>query len=159
MNCDCPPDRKVYLDLSFFNELAQRFGAPGDFAQAYVIAHEVGHHVQNLTGVLPRFNQQRQRMSQEEANQMSVRVELQADCYAGIWGKYTQQKGLLDAGDLDEALNAATQIGDDTIQKRMQGYVVPESFNHGTSEQRRRWFKRGFDTGRVDACDTFKGEP
>ncbi|MBO9629091.1 MAG: zinc metallopeptidase [Shinella sp.] len=155
----CPGDRKVYLDMSFFDELANKFDAAGDFAQAYVVAHEVGHHVQNLTGVLPRFNQQRQRMSEVEANQMSIRVELQADCYAGIWGKYTQQKGLLESGDLEEALNAATQIGDDTLQKRMQGYVVPESFNHGTSDQRRRWFKRGFDTGRVDACDTFKGEP
>jgi predicted metalloprotease len=154
----CPGDRKVYLDMSFFDELANKFDAAGDFAQAYVVAHEVGHHVQNLTGVLPRFNQQRQRMSEVEANQMSIRVELQADCYAGIWGKYTQQKGLLESGDLDEALNAATQIGDDTLQKRMQGYVVPESFNHGTSDQRRRWFKRGFDTGRVDACDTFKGD-
>jgi len=154
----CPGDRKVYLDMSFFDELANKFDAAGDFAQAYVVAHEVGHHVQNLTGVLPRFNQQRQRMSEVEANQMSIRVELQADCYAGIWGKYTEQKGLLEQGDLEEALNAATQIGDDTLQKRMQGYVVPESFNHGTSEQRRRWFKRGFDTGRVDACDTFKGD-
>ena len=154
----CPGDRKVYLDMSFFDELANKFDASGDFAQAYVVAHEVGHHVQNLTGVLPRFNQQRQRMSEVEANQMSIRVELQADCYAGIWGKYTEQKGLLERGDLEEALNAATQIGDDTLQKRTQGYVVPESFNHGTSEQRRRWFKRGFDTGRVDACDTFKGD-
>ena len=155
----CPGDRKVYLDMSFFDELANKFDAAGDFAQAYVVAHEVGHHVQNLTGVLPRFNQQRQRMSEVEANQMSIRVELQADCYAGIWGKYTQQKGLLESGDLEEALNAATQIGDDTLQKRMQGYVVPESFNHGTSDQRRRWFKRGFDSGRLDACDTSRGEP
>jgi predicted metalloprotease len=154
----CPGDRKLYLDMSFFDELANKFDASGDFAQAYVVAHEVGHHVQNLTGVLPRFNQQRQRMSEVEANQMSIRVELQADCYAGIWGKYTEQKGLLERGDLEEALNAATQIGDDTLQKRTQGYVVPESFNHGTSEQRRSWFKRGFDTGRVDACDTFKGD-
>lgn len=154
----CPGDSKVYLDMSFFDELAQKFKASGDFAQAYVVAHEVGHHVQNLTGVLPRFNQQRRTMSQAEANQMSVRVELQADCYAGIWARYTEQKGLLETGDLEEALNAATQIGDDTLQKRMQGYVVPESFNHGTSEQRRRWFKRGFDTGRVDSCDTFSGD-
>lgn len=154
----CPGDRKVYLDMSFFDELAQKFDASGDFAQAYVVAHEVGHHVQNLTGVLPRFNRQRGSMSEVEANRMSIRVELQADCYAGIWGRYTEQKGLLESGDLEEALNAATQIGDDTLQKRMQGYVVPESFNHGTSEQRRRWFKRGFDTGRVDACDTFSGD-
>ena len=154
----CPGDRKVYLDMSFFDELANKFEATGDFAQAYVVAHEVGHHVQNLTGVLPRFNQQRRSMSETEANQMSVRVELQADCYAGIWGKFTEQKGLLERGDLQEALNAATQIGDDTLQKRTQGYVVPESFNHGTSEQRRRWFQRGFDSGRVDACDTFSGD-
>ena len=154
----CPGDQKVYLDMSFFDELAQKFDAAGDFAQAYVVAHEVGHHVQNLTGVLPRFNQQRRSMSEAEANRMSVRVELQADCYAGVWGHYTQQKGLLERGDLEEALNAAMQIGDDTLQKRMQGYVVPESFNHGTSEQRRHWFKRGFDSGRVDACDTFSGD-
>lgn len=153
----CPGDRKVYLDTTFFRELDQRFGASGDFAEAYVIAHEVGHHVQNLTGILPRFNQARQRMSEAEANQMSVRVELQADCFAGVWGKFTQQKGLLERGDLEEALNAAQQIGDDTLQKRSQGYVVPESFNHGTSAQRMRWFKRGFDTGDMKACDTFSG--
>ncbi|OCP01064.1 MULTISPECIES: neutral zinc metallopeptidase [unclassified Ensifer] len=153
----CPGDRKVYLDMSFFDELAQKFDASGDFAQAYVVAHEVGHHVQNLIGVLPKFNQMRQSMSETEANQMSVRVELQADCFAGVWGKYTEQKGLLEQGDLEEALNAATQIGDDTLQKRMQGYVVPESFNHGTSEQRMRWFKRGFDSGKMTACDTFAG--
>ncbi|MBK5571472.1 neutral zinc metallopeptidase [Ensifer sp. 2YAB10] len=153
----CPGDHKVYLDMSFFDELAQKFDASGDFAQAYVVAHEVGHHVQNLIGVLPKFNQMRQSMSETEANQMSVRVELQADCFAGVWGKYTEQKGLLEQGDLEEALNAATQIGDDTLQKRMQGYVVPESFNHGTSEQRMRWFKRGFDSGKMSACDTFSG--
>lgn len=153
----CPGDRQVYIDLDFFDELATRFGASGDFAQAYVIAHEVGHHVQNLTGVLPRFNQARQRMNQADANAMSVRVELQADCYAGVWAHHTDQKGLLEAGDLDEALNAAFQIGDDTLQKRTQGYVVPESFNHGTSEQRRRWFLAGFRSGEVAACDTFSG--
>ncbi|TLX14066.1 neutral zinc metallopeptidase [Rhizobium sp. MHM7A] len=153
----CPGDRKVYLDTTFFKELSDRFGASGDFAEAYVVAHEVGHHVQNLLGILPKFNQARQRMSEEEANKMSVRVELQADCFAGIWGKYTQQKGLLEAGDLEEALNAAQQIGDDTLQKRSQGYVVPESFNHGTSAQRARWFKRGFDSGQLTACDTFSG--
>ncbi|HEV7320960.1 MAG TPA: neutral zinc metallopeptidase [Ensifer sp.] len=153
----CPGDHKLYLDMSFFDELSQKFDAAGDFAQAYVVAHEVGHHVQNLIGVLPKFNQMRQSMSETEANQMSVRVELQADCFAGVWGKYTQQKGLLEQGDLEEALNAATQIGDDTLQKRMQGYVVPESFNHGTSEQRMRWFKRGFDSGKMSACDTFSG--
>ncbi|MGP4672837.1 KPN_02809 family neutral zinc metallopeptidase [Agrobacterium salinitolerans] len=151
----CPGDRKVYLDTSFFKELDQRFGAAGDFAQAYVIAHEVGHHIQNLTGVLPEFNRRRQSMSQVDANRMSVRVELQADCYAGIWGKFTEQKGILEAGDLEEALNAAHQIGDDTLQKQTQGYVVPDSFNHGTSAQRMEWFKRGFQSGRVEDCDTF----
>ncbi|MCZ7471488.1 MULTISPECIES: neutral zinc metallopeptidase [Rhizobium/Agrobacterium group] len=151
----CPGDRKVYLDTNFFKELDQRFGAAGDFAQAYVIAHEVGHHVQNLTGVLPEFNRRRQSMSQVDANKMSVRVELQADCYAGIWGKFTEQKGILETGDLEEALNAAHQIGDDTLQKQTQGYVVPDSFNHGTSAQRMEWFKRGFQNGRVEDCDTF----
>lgn len=154
----CPGDRKVYIDLSFFNELATKFGASGDFANAYVIAHEVGHHVQNLLGVLPKFNQARQNMSTADANRMSVRVELQADCYAGVWGYYTNQKGILEAGDLEEALNAAHQIGDDTLQRRSQGYVVPESFNHGTSEQRANWFKRGFDSGRLEMCDTFSGD-
>ena len=127
----CPGDQKVYIDLGFYQELRNRFEAPGDFAQAYVIAHEVGHHIQNVTGVLPKFNEMRRSMSELEANKMSIRVELQADCYAGVWGHYTNQKGLLDQGDLDEALNAATQIGDDALQKRMQGYVVPDSFNHG----------------------------
>lgn len=151
----CPGDKQVYLDTSFFRELDQRFGAAGDFAQAYVIAHEVGHHIQNLTGVLPEFNQQRQSMSQTDANRMSVRVELQADCYAGIWAKYTEQKGILDTGDIEEALNAAHQIGDDTLQKQTQGYVVPDSFNHGTSAQRMEWFQKGFQTGNVGDCDTF----
>lgn len=153
----CPADAKVYIDLRFFDELARRFNAAGDFAQAYVIAHEVGHHVQNIIGVLPQFNRMRRQMSQAEQNAMSVRVELQADCFAGIWGHYTEQKGLLERGDLDEALNAATQIGDDTIQRRTQGFIVPESFSHGTSQQRRDWFLRGFETGRLDACDTFNG--
>lgn len=151
----CPGDQKVYIDLSFYNELDKRFGASGDFAHAYVLAHEVGHHVQNLLGILPRFNKMRQGMSEAQANAMSVRVELQADCFAGVWGKFTDQKGLLEQGDLEEALNAAHQIGDDTLQKRSQGYVVPESFNHGTASQRATWFKRGFDSGKVAACDTF----
>ena len=151
----CPGDSKLYIDLTFFRELSQRFGASGDFAQAYVVAHEVGHHVQNLIGVLPRFNQMRQTMSQVEANQMSIRVELQADCFAGIWAHYTAQKGLLEEGDIEEALNAAHQIGDDTLQKRTQGYVVPESFNHGTSEQRATWFANGLRNGRLADCDTF----
>lgn len=151
----CPGDSKVYIDLTFYDELARKFGAAGDFAQAYVLAHEVGHHVQNVIGVLPKFNQMRRSMSKTEENKMSVRVELQADCFAGIWAHFTAQKGLLERGDLEEALNAANQIGDDTLQKRMQGYVVPESFNHGTSAQRREWFTRGFETGRLSSCDTF----
>lgn len=151
----CPGDRKVYLDTNFFQQLSGQLGASGDFAEAYVIAHEVGHHVQNLIGVLPRFNQMRQGMSEADANRMSVRVELQADCFAGVWGKYTDQKGILEQGDLEEALNAAQQIGDDTLQKRSQGYVVPDSFNHGTSAQRVKWFRTGFTSGNVKACDTF----
>ncbi len=154
----CPGDRKLYLDLNFFNQLDRQFGASGDFAQAYVIAHEVGHHVQNLVGVLPRFNEMRQSMSQSEANAMSVRVELQADCFAGIWAHYTDQKGLLEAGDIEEALNAAHQIGDDTLQRRTQGYVVPDSFNHGTSAQRSEWFARGYENGRMADCDTFNSD-
>ena len=151
----CPGDSRLYIDLGFFRELSQRFGASGDFAQAYVVAHEVGHHVQNLIGVLPRFNQMRQTMGQVEANQMSIRVELQADCFAGIWAHYTAQKGLLEEGDIEEALNAAHQIGDDTLQKRTQGYVVPDSFNHGTSQQRATWFTNGLRNGRLSDCDTF----
>ncbi|MBH0236352.1 KPN_02809 family neutral zinc metallopeptidase [Methylobrevis albus] len=151
----CPGDQRVYIDLAFYEELRRRFEAPGDFAQAYVIAHEVGHHVQNVIGVLPEFNRRRQSMSEAEQNAMSTRVELQADCFAGIWAADAERKGLLETGDLEEALNAATQIGDDAIQKRTQGYVVPESFNHGTSEQRRRWFQTGFDRGEMTACDTF----
>jgi predicted metalloprotease len=151
----CPGDSKVYIDLSFYDQLRRQFKAPGDFAQAYVLAHEVGHHVQNLIGVLPKFNQMRQTAGKSEANAMSVRVELQADCFAGIWANKTARKGLLEEGDIDEALNAANQIGDDTIQKRTQGYVVPDAFNHGTAEQRRHWFGRGFESGRLEACDTF----
>lgn len=150
----CPADEKVYLDTSFFQTLSQRFNAAGDFAAAYVIAHEVGHHVQNLIGVLPKFNAARQSMSEAEANAMSVRIELMADCFAGVWAYYTEQKGLLDEGDVNEALNAARQIGDDTLQRRSQGYVVPENFNHGTSEQRQTWFAKGFETGRMNSCDT-----
>jgi predicted metalloprotease len=151
----CPSDHKVYLDMAFFNQMKTQLGASGDFAQAYVVAHEVGHHVQNLLGILPKVNQMREQMSDADSNKMSVRVELQADCFAGIWGKFTQQKGILDAGDLGEALNAAQQIGDDTLQKKSQGYVVPESFNHGTSAQRVKWFKQGFDSGKLTSCDTF----
>ena len=151
----CPGDKKVYLDTTFFDQLDRQFGASGDFAQAYVIAHEVGHHIQNLTGILPKFNQMRQSMGEAEANAMSMRVELQADCFAGVWGHFTAQKGLLEQGDVEEALNAAQQIGDDTLQKRMQGYVVPESFNHGTSEQRQKWFAAGLQSGKLSSCDTF----
>jgi predicted metalloprotease len=153
----CPGDQKVYIDLSFYDQLREQFGAPGDFAQAYVLAHEVGHHIQNITGVLPEFNQRRQSMSQEEANAYSVRVELQADCYAGVWANYAGQEDLLDNGDVEEALNAANQIGDDTLQKRMQGFAVPKTFNHGTSAQRKTWFERGYRSGNPGDCDTFSG--
>ncbi|MCB1481268.1 MAG: zinc metallopeptidase [Rhodobiaceae bacterium] len=151
----CPNDHKLYIDLAFYEQLRRQFKAPGDFAQAYVIAHEVGHHVQNLVGILPKFNEMRQRLSKQDANEMSIRVELQADCFAGVWARYTAQKGILDEGDVEEALNAATQIGDDAIQRRTQGYVVPESFNHGTSQQRVRWFRVGLTEGDINACDTF----
>ncbi len=151
----CPGDHRIYLDTNFFTELERQFDAAGDFAAAYVIAHEVGHHVQNLMGVLPRFAEARRSMSEQEANQMSIRVELQADCLAGVWAHHTNRRGLLEEGDIDEALNAASQIGDDTLQRRTQGYVVPETFNHGTSEQRRTWLRRGMETGEPASCDTF----
>jgi predicted metalloprotease len=153
----CPADQKVYLDLSFFQDLESRFGAPGDFAQAYVVAHEVGHHVQTLTGVSERVHSARQRVSEREANQLSVRQELQADCYAGVWGHYAAQRGLLDPGDAEEGLRAAAAIGDDRLQRQSQGHVVPESFTHGSSEQRVQWLRRGLDNGRLEACDTFSG--
>ena len=148
----CPGDNQIYLDTSFFDTLANRFGAQGDFAQAYVIAHEVGHHVQNLTGVLPEFNRLRRSLSKREENATSVRVELQADCYAGLWAHYQARNGYLDDGDINEAVNAAISIGDDAIQGP---YANPDNFNHGTSEQRRSWFLRGYETGRAEACDTF----
>ena len=151
----CPGDRKVYIDLAFYRELRDRFHAPGDFAQAYVIAHEVGHHVQNLLGILPKVTDQQQQVSKTAANQLQVRVELQADCFAGIWAHEADQKGILDVGDIDEALNAAAQIGDDTLQKQSQGYVVPDSFTHGSAAQRSRWFKQGYAAGDLDSCDTF----
>ena len=151
----CPGDRNVYLDLSFFRELDERFGAPGDFAQAYVVAHEVGHHVQTLLGVASRVQSARGRMSEAEANEMSVRQELQADCYAGVWGNHASRRNWLDPGDVEEGLRAAAAIGDDRLQKRSQGYVVPESFTHGSSEQRQRWLTRGLQTGDVRQCDTF----
>ena len=152
----CPGDSKVYIDLSFYRQLEREFKAKGDFAQAYVLAHEVGHHIQNVVGILPQFNKMRRSMGKVEVNKMSVKVELQADCFAGIWGHYVAKQGWLEEGDLEEALVAANQIGDDAIQRRTQGYVVPESFNHGTSEQRRYWFRRGFESGRMESCDTFK---
>jgi predicted metalloprotease len=152
----CPADRKVYIDLGFYDTLRERLGAPGDFAQAYVIAHEVGHHLQNLMGTTAKLDQARGRVSEREANAMSVRLELQADCYAGVWANLSQRsKGWLEQGDIEEALNAASQIGDDTLQRRSRGTVVPESFTHGSSAQRVRWFRRGLDAGDLQACDTF----
>jgi len=152
----CPPDQKVYLDLSFFEELSRRFGASGDFAQAYVIAHEVGHHVQNLLGISDEIDRLRRRSSESRANELSVMQELQADCFAGVWGYHAHQKNLLEDGDVEEGLRAAQAIGDDLIQKRSQGYVNPESFTHGTSEQRAHWLRRGLQTGRLDACNTME---
>lgn len=153
----CPGDHKVYLDMTFFQQLDQQFGASGEFARAYVVAHEVGHHVQNLTGIMSKFNQMRQGMSEADANQLSVRIELQADCFAGVWAHYTAQKGILEQGDIESALNAAKQIGDDTLQKKTQGYVVPESFNHGTSQQRQTWLARGYKSGKLSDCNTLSG--
>ncbi|HEX7854958.1 MAG TPA: neutral zinc metallopeptidase [Sphingobium sp.] len=150
----CPTDKKVYLDTSFFNELKQRFGAPGDFAQAYVIAHEVGHHIQDLTGVLGKANSQQRNLDSVKANALQVRIELQADCYAGVWGKET---GLMEAGDVEEGLRAAQAIGDDTLQRDAGRTPMPDSFTHGTSAERMRWLKKGLDTGNPDACDTFSG--
>ncbi len=147
----CPGDTQAYLDLDFFDELSRKFGAPGDFAAAYVIAHEIGHHVQNITGV----NDAHRDEQQKGATGASVKMELQADCYAGVWGAFAKQKGLLDAGDLEEALRAANAIGDDTLQKRGSGHVSPESFSHGSSAQRMRWFKAGMDAGDMRVCDTF----
>lgn len=152
----CPGDQKLYIDLSFYQELQSKFKAPGDFAMAYVVAHEVGHHVQNLLGTMEKVQQLRSRISQEEYNQYSIRLELQADFYAGVWAHYTDRiEGLLEEGDLEEALNAASAVGDDRIQKQAQGYVVPESFTHGTSEQRKRWFYKGYKTGDIRQGDTF----
>jgi predicted metalloprotease len=151
----CPRDESVYIDLSFYRDLQQRFKAPGDFAQAYVIAHEVGHHVQNQMGTMDKLQQMQGRVSKAQYNQQSVRVELQADCYAGIWAKQAGARNLLEPGDLEEGLTAAAAIGDDRLQKQTQGRVVPESFTHGTSAQRVEWFKRGMQSGRVADCDTF----
>ncbi len=154
----CPADQQLYLDFSFFDELGSRFGAPGDFAQAYVIAHEVGHHVQTLLGVSERVQGLRQRVSQEDANALSVRMELQADCFAGVWAYYAAQDNLLETGDVEEGLQAASAVGDDTIQRRSQGRVVPESFTHGSAAQRVSWFRRGLQSGDPDQCDTFDGQ-
>jgi len=151
----CPPDQKVYIDLSFFKELRDRFSAPGDFAMAYVIAHEVGHHVQNLLGIMDEVNSITQNLSEAEANEYSVRLELQADYLAGVYGHYVNRMNLLEEGDLNEALNAASAVGDDRIQREAQGYIVPDSFTHGTSEQRQRWFYKGFTSGTLDDGDTF----
>jgi uncharacterized protein len=154
----CPNDEKVYIDLSFYRDLKQRFRAPGDFAQAYVIAHEVGHHVQNQLGIMQKLQSLQGRVSKPEFNRASVRVELQADCFAGVWAHHVGNSNLLEAGDLEEGLAAASAIGDDRLQKQSQGYVVPESFTHGSSQQRVTWFKRGMQSGRMQDCDTFAAQ-
>lgn len=152
----CPADTRIYLDMSFFEEMRTKMRAGGDFAYAYVIAHEMGHHIENLLGILPRVQQAQQRLSRREANQLSVRVELMADCLAGVWAYHANQRWrVLEQGDLEEAMNAAAAIGDDKLQKQAQGYVVPDSFTHGTSEQRVRWLQQGLRTGQVSSCDTF----
>jgi predicted metalloprotease len=157
----CEPDHKVYIDLSFYRDLRQRFQAPGDFAQAYVIAHEVGHHVQNLLGIMKKVQSLQSRTrSESQVNQLSVRLELQADCLAGIWANYAhRERNILEQGDVEEGLNAAAQIGDDRMQKRAQGYVVPEGFTHGSAEQRVQWFRRGIESGDLKQCDTFSSRP
>ena len=156
----CPGDHKVYIDLSFYRDLKQRHNAPGDFAQSYVIAHEVGHHVQNLLGISGKVESMKGQAGEAKANALSVRLELQADCFAGIWAHAANvDRKLVEAGDIDEALNAASAIGDDRLQKQAQGYVVPESFTHGTSEQRRKWFNAGYTAGAMKACDTFSAKP
>ncbi len=152
----CPTDRKVYIDLSFYRDLRDRHDAPGDFAQAYVIAHEVGHHVQNLLGIAEQVHRKRAQVDEQTGNRLQVRMELQADCFAGLWAHHADRaRGILEQGDVEEALNAATAIGDDRLQRQAQGYVVPESFTHGSSAQRVRWFKRGLDTGDFQSCNTF----
>jgi predicted metalloprotease len=154
----CPGDSQVYIDLSFYDELKRRFQAPGDFAQAYVIAHEVGHHVQHLLGITDKVDQATRNMSETQANALSVRVELQADCFAGVWAFHANQRKIVEVGDVDEALNAATAIGDDKLQEEGQGYVVPDSFTHGSSAQRVRWFKQGMQSGDINVCDTFSAK-
>ena len=153
----CPLDQAVYIDLAFYRALQERFKAPGDFAQAYVIAHEVGHHVQNQLGIMEKTQALRQRLSEAQSNALSVRVELQADCFAGVWAHHAGNRNLLDAGDVEEAMRAAAAIGDDNIQRRTQGQIVPESFTHGSSEQRVRWFMTGMKSGQITACNTFEG--
>jgi uncharacterized protein len=155
----CPMDQKVYIDLSFYSDLKNRFGAPGDFAQAYVIAHEVGHHVQNLLGIAEKVHSLRSRASESDSNRLSVMMELQADCLAGVWAHHADRaRQILDAGDIEEALNAASMIGDDRMQRRGRGYVTPDSFTHGSSDQRVRWFKRGLEAGSMGQCNTFQAD-
>ena len=153
----CPGDSKVYIDLAFFDQLGRRFGAPGDFAQAYVIAHEVGHHVQNLLGISDQVRSQQQRMSRAQGNELSVRLELQADCLAGVWGHHQQRRNLLEPGDIEEGMDAASAVGDDNMQRQATGTVQPESWTHGSAAQRQSWFRRGLEGGDPDACDTFSG--
>ncbi len=155
----CPADRKVYIDLSFYQDLRTKMGAPGDFAQAYVVAHEVGHHVQNLLGLSDKVHAMRPRVSEADYNKLSVRLELQADCFSGLWANHADRtRHILERGDVAEALNAASMIGDDRLQQQSRGYVTPDSFTHGSSEQRVRWFKRGLQSGSIQACDTFSAE-
>ena len=155
----CSADQKMYIDLSFYDELKSRFNAPGDFAMAYVVAHENGHHIQNLLGISDKVHNMRERLSEEEYNKLSVKLELQADFLAGVWAHHAQQmKNILESGDIEEALNAANAIGDDKLQKQAKGYVVPDAFTHGTSAQRMRWFKKGFETGDINQGDTFAAE-
>lgn len=151
----CPADRTVYIDLSFYQEMRDKLGADGDFAQGYVVAHEVGHHVQNLLGIERKMREQQQGLSRAEQNKLSVKLELQADCFAGVWGHYMEREQVLETGDLEEALNAAQAIGDDRLQQQSQGRVIPDSFTHGSSAQRYAWFKRGFDSGKPASCNTF----
>jgi hypothetical protein len=154
----CPPDKRVYLDLSFFQEMQRKLGGGGDFAYAYVIGHEVGHHIQNLLGILPKANALRERSSEVRANEISVRIELQADCFAGVWAHNIQAMGRIDQGDIEEAMRTAAAIGDDMLQKASRGQVVPDSFTHGSSAQRQRWFNTGLRTGSMQSCDTFKAQ-
>ena len=154
----CPLDQRVYIDLAFYRQLQERFKAPGDFAQAYVIAHEVGHHVQNQLGIMQKMDEYRRQMSEAQYNALSVRLELQADCFAGVWANHAQNRKLLEAGDVEEAMRAASAIGDDTVQRRTQGRIVPDSFTHGSSEQRTRWFMTGMKSGQISACNTFDSQ-